>query len=335
MKRATASGRPRKAGVSVDRYQGFVFNPADLSEDVDLDFERRREILHAQSNLQSWTHWQVLGLPWNAPADAVRDAYREKVKVFHPDRYPGKRLGSYRTRLEQVFRRVTEARDVLASEASRAAYAARTAPADEFARLEARRLEDEQRAKERRARLARSNPLVGRAGRVAELLGRGKQQMAEGRFSQAMNDFLTAASMDPGHAEAKTLAQEARKRAGAERAREMWEKAQAAALDDRLDLAQELAAGAAEADPANPRYAVFAARLALRRGAIESARGLAEGAVRTAPSFAPAHEVLGEVLAEQGDKGSARRELERSLELDPSLASARDRLKKMRWSFLG
>ena len=30
-----------------DRYQGFTFNPADLSEDVDLDVERRREILFA------------------------------------------------------------------------------------------------------------------------------------------------------------------------------------------------------------------------------------------------------------------------------------------------
>jgi curved DNA-binding protein CbpA len=321
--------------VPADRYQDFVFNPADLSEDVDLDFDRRREILYVHANLKGWTHWKVLGLAWNASPDEVRDAYRERVKVFHPDRYPGKRLGSYRARLEQVFRRLTEARDELASEAGRAAYAARTAPADEFARMEARRLEDEQRTLERRARLARSNPLVARAARVAELIQRGKQELAGGKFPQAMNDFLTASSLDASNAEARSLAQEARKRASGERARELWDRAQAAALGDRLELAQELAAGAAEADPQNPRYAVFAARLALRRGAFESARDLAAGAVRAQPSFAPAHEVLGEALAEQGDKGAARRELERALELDPTLESARERLKKMRWSFLG
>ena len=320
--------------MSAERYEGFVFNPADLSEDVDLEPDRRREVLFAHAHLREWTHWQVLGIPWNATAEAARDAYREKVKVFHPDRYPGKRLGSYRARLEQVFRRLTEARDELANDATRAAYAARTAPADEFARLEARRLDDEQRAQERRARLARTNPLLARAARVAALVERGKEQMAQGRFAQAVNDFVTATSMDPGHAEAKALAQEARKRAAGERARELWEKAHAAALDDRLDLAQELASEAAEADPANPRYAVFAARLALRRGAVEVARSLAEGAVRVAPASALAHEVLGEALAEQGDKPAARRELERALELDPSLASARDRLKKLRWSFL-
>ena len=47
-----------------------------------------------------------------------------------------------------------------------------------------------------------------------------------------------------------------------------------------------------------------------------------------------AHEALGEALAEAGDKAGARRELERALALDPSLDGARDRLKKMRWSFL-
>lgn len=320
--------------MSADRYEGFVFNPADLSEEVDLDHDRRREILFVHANLRSWTHWQVLGLAWNASPDAARDAYRDKVKVFHPDRYPGKRLGSYRARLEQVFRRLTEARDALVNEATRAVYAASTAPADEFARLEARRLGDEQRTQERRARLARTNPLVARAARVAELVERGKAQMAQGRFTQAANDFVTATSMDPSHAEARALAQDARKRAAGERARELWEKSQAAALDDRLDLAQEMASAAAEADPGNPRYAVFAARLALRRGALEQARALADGVVRSAPGSAAAHEVLGEVLAEQGDKGTARRELERALELDPALTSARDRLKKMRWSFL-
>jgi tetratricopeptide (TPR) repeat protein len=320
--------------VPADRYEGFVFNPADLSEDVELDRDRRREILFVHANLGSWTHWQVLGLPWNAPAEAARDAYREKVKVFHPDRYPGKRLGSYRARLEQVFRRLTEARDALVNDATRAAYAARTAPADEFARLEARRLDDEQRTLERRARLARTNPLVARAARVAELVERGKEQMAQGRFAQAANDFVTATSMDPAHAEARALAAEARKRAAGDKAREAWEQAQAAALDDRLDLAQDLAAEAAATDPGNPRYCVFAARLALRRGALEQARSLAESAVRVAPASAAAHEVLGEVLADQGEKAAARRELARALELDPALTSARDRLKKLRWGFL-
>ena len=321
--------------MPVDRFQGFVFNPADLSEDVDLDPERRREILFVHGHLADWNHWQLLGLPWNAPADRAREAYREKVKVFHPDRYPGRRLGSYRARLEQVFRRLTEARDALSNDATRAAYAKQSAPPEEFARAEARRLDEAERAAERRARLARTNPLVARAGRVHDLLDRGRKALAEGKFAQAVNDLSTALAMDPALADAKALLQEARKRALADKAKDYWDKAHAAEAVNNLELALEMATAAAAADPSNPRYPVFAARMALRRGSLEDARGHAEAALRAAPTYGPAHEVLGEALAEQGDKAGARRELERALELDPGLESARERLKRLRWSFLG
>ncbi len=151
-------------------------------------------------------------MPWNAPSEAVRAAYIDAAKVFHPDRYAGKRLGSYRSRLEKVFRRVTEARDTLCDETRRAAYVRETAPATEFTKAEARRLEDERRSAERRARLARQNPLVARASRVADLVSRGRQAMQAGNFVQAANDLLLAQSMDPSNPGLGTLAAEAKRK---------------------------------------------------------------------------------------------------------------------------
>jgi curved DNA-binding protein CbpA len=320
--------------VKADRYHGFLFNPADLSEDVDLEVERRREILYLAGSMDGWTHWQVLGVPWNAPADRVRDAYREKVKVFHPDRYPGRRLGSFRARLERIFRRLTEARDALDDDAARAAYARRTAPPEEVARLAARQIEDEERAKERRARLARTNPMVSRVARVRELVDRGRNAMAQERWADAARDLMTAAALDPSATDARTLGEQARRKAESGRARDLWEKARAAELQHDLDRAQFLAEQAAEAEPGEPRYVVYVARLALARGALETARSRAEAAVRAAPGLAAAHEALGEVLATQGDAGNARKSLERALELDDGLTGARERLRKLRWSFL-
>lgn len=320
--------------MKADRYHGFVFNPADLSEDVDLEVERRREILYLAASMDGWSHWQVLGVPWNAPLDRIRDAYREKVKVFHPDRYPGRRLGSFRSRLERIFRRLTEARDALEDDAARAAYARRTAPPEEVARIAARQLEDDVRAKERRARLARTNPMVSRVARVRELVDRGRNALAEDRFADAARDFMTAAALDPTATDARTLGEEARRKAEAARARELWEKARAAELQHDLDRAQFLAEQAVEAEPGEPRYVVYVARLALARGALETARARAEAAVRAAPGLATAHEALGEVLATQGDAGNARKSLERALELDDGLTGARERLRKLRWSFL-
>ena len=111
-----------------DRFQGFSFPAADLSEDVDLDVERRKEILFSDASLQGWTHWQALRIPWNAPAEAAKSSYLDLVKLFHPDRYAGKRIGSYRARLDRIFRRITEARDVLVDPARRAAYVRSSAP---------------------------------------------------------------------------------------------------------------------------------------------------------------------------------------------------------------
>ncbi|HTN52468.1 MAG TPA: DnaJ domain-containing protein [Anaeromyxobacter sp.] len=321
--------------MSVDRYKGFVFGPADLAEDVDLDVDRRKELLFLDGSLARLTHWEVLGLAWNAPAEAVKAAYLEKVKIFHPDRYPGKRLGSYRARMERVFRRVTEARDGLSDEARRAAYAKQTAPPEEFARLEARKIEDERRVQERRARLSRQNPLLARVGRVAELVKRGKEAMEAGRFGQAANDLALAQGLDPQNAELAGLVADARRRAAAQKAGELFEKGLAAEAMGSWPAALAAYRAALEADPRHTRAASAGTRAALEVGDPGAARELAEAAVRATPQAGAAHEALAMVLEAQGAKKDAKRELERALELDPRLESARERLKKLKWSFLG
>lgn len=321
--------------MSVDRYKGFVFSPADLAEDVDLDPERRKEILFTEAKLATWTHFEVLGLAWNAPAEAARAAYVEKVKLFHPDRYPGKRLGSFRPRLERVFRRLTEARDVLTDEARRTAYARSTAPALELAAMEARRLGDEKRSEERRARLARHNPLLARAGRVADLMKRGREGLAAGQFSQAANDFMLVASLDPSNREAAELAAECRKRATAQKAQECLERASSAEAMGQWGQALAAYRAALEIDPTHLRACILGNRAALQLGDGVGAYQLAEQAIQAAPRNGAAHEALGLALEQLGRKGDAKKAYERAVELDPRLDSAKERLKKLRWSFLG
>ena len=324
-----------RGSLAFDRYQNFVFTPSDLAEDVDLPLETRKEILYLHARLGEIDHWQVLGLRWNAPAEAARAAYLDKVKVFHPDRHAGRRLGSYLGRIERIFRALTEARDVLSDPVRRPEYARRTAPPEEFARMETRKLEDEVRTAERRARLARANPLVARASRVQDLVRRGKEAMAEGRFGPAANDFLTALGLDPRHPEARALAEEAKSKVGAGRARELYDRGLAAELLGNRAAALAALREAAEIDPGEPRYAAAASRAALDAGDVEGALELAESAVRAGPRLARAFEALGAALQRQGQARDAKRALERALELDPSLESAKALLKKLRWSFLG
>jgi len=321
--------------VSGERYRGFVFVPGDLAEDVDLPLELRKEILYVHARLAELDHWALLGVPWNSPVEKVREAYLAKVKVFHPDRHPGKRLGSYLARMQNVFRALTEARDLLQDPVRREPYVRKTAPADELARLQVRDIESEKRADERRARLARQNPLLARAVRIQDFLSRGKRALEEGRWQQALNDFQMVVSLDERHAEARKLAEDARRKLASSRAAEAYEAGLKAALAGQPQGALALFREAHEADPQNPRFAVAAARASLGAGDADGARELAERAVRAAPRDASAHEALARVLHATGQGREARKAAEKALELDPGLAEARALLKKLRWSFLG
>jgi tetratricopeptide (TPR) repeat protein len=317
-----------------DRHQGFTFRDADLSEDVDLDVERRKEILVADARLPTWTHWQALGLPWNAPPDAAKAAYVSLVKVFHPDRYAGKRLGSYRGRLDRIFRRITEARDVLVDETRRVAYVRASAPPEEVAKLEVRKIEDERRAEERRARLTRTNPVLQRAGRVGELVERGRKALAEGRFAQAANDLLAAQALEPRNPEVATLAAEAKRRANLAKVSDLLRKAADEEAKGKAAAALDLYREAVAVDPANLRAAAEAARALSVAGDAAGARAIAEGALKVGPRSGLAHEALGWALEAEGNKKEARKAFERAAELDPSLERAKARAKKW-WGILG
>jgi curved DNA-binding protein CbpA len=99
-----------------------LYDPAELDEPVDLDLQRKRRILDTFYALDTLTHYQLLGVKHEADKKAVKAAYFDLVNVFHPDRYFGKTLGTFKHKLERVFARVTEAHDVLTRLEARAEY---------------------------------------------------------------------------------------------------------------------------------------------------------------------------------------------------------------------
>jgi tetratricopeptide (TPR) repeat protein len=107
-----------------------LYDPRDLEEEVDIELDRKRTILDAFYRLDSVTHYQVLRVDPSADKRAIKNAYFEIVNVFHPDRYFGKKLGSFKPKLERVFARLTEAHDALTRSGPRAEYDAYLASLD-------------------------------------------------------------------------------------------------------------------------------------------------------------------------------------------------------------
>ena len=99
-----------------------LYDPGELDEQVDLDLPKKRKILDFYYRLDVLSYYELLGLELGTDKKAVKAAYYEIVGVFHPDRYFGKSLGSFKTKLEKVFARLTLAHDVLSRAQAREEY---------------------------------------------------------------------------------------------------------------------------------------------------------------------------------------------------------------------
>ncbi len=321
---------------------------AALAEEVDLELERKKEILELDRAMGSLDHFAVLGVKPGAPATEVKQAYYNASKRFHPDRYFGKNLGSYRARVERIFRRVTEAQEILTDEARRAAYLQQNPSLARAAAAAAPRPpppaapapppqpltpEDEARRAERQQRLSR-HPYLARTHRMTDLVSRGKAAIARGEFEKAYADLHQALAMDPKNRELTVLLGEARRRHEEVRAKAELERGQE--LEKQGDLAGAFAAyrKAQMLDAQSAEAAFRGARVARALGQEKAeVRRMAQAAVDLAPDRIPHRLLLGQVLVEAGDRKAAKHQYEAVLKRDPNNEEAKAQVRKAWWPF--
>lgn len=313
---------------------------AAASEQVDLDEDRKKELLELERTLEEKNHFQILGLSATASSADVKRAYHDASLKFHPDRFFNKNLGSFRARIERIFRRITEANSVLSDEGRRAAYlrshpelAAEAPRSTGSGELPAAAELDPERAAERRARMAR-HPYLAKARQANDLMAEARELMAKGEFSRAMTVLNTVVQIDPRHREAQPLLQEARKKNDVQRAAQELQKAREAELAGDLGRALAAYRVALELDPASAtahaRAAVISAQLGEELGA---AVKLAQKAAELEPRNPGIRALYARLLLDSGAKKLAKKEFEEILRLDPEHAEAKAQLRKLKWSF--
>lgn len=92
--------------------------PPDLPSELHA---RWVEITERARSIDTENYFEMLGIDRSAGSAAVRDAYFEQVKRFHPDRLPAE-FGPLKPWVERIFQQVTEAKDTLSDEARRGPY---------------------------------------------------------------------------------------------------------------------------------------------------------------------------------------------------------------------
>lgn len=324
-----------------------------MPELVDLDPALQQELIELERKQEGQDAFTLLGLRPGASVDEVKQAFIALSLRYHPDNFTGRNLGTFRARIERIFRRLLEAHSTLSQPERRAAYlkahpqltgaapppAARPAPAPAAPAPSPALFEepsspaDPERQAERQARLSR-HPYLARTHRLTELMTRSKAAMARGEYEQASSDLNQVVNLDPKNREAAALLAEVRKKYDAQRSQR--ELQHGLELEKQHELAKALEAyrKACTLDAQNAEAAFRAARVARALGSEWNEQRLyAQRAVDLAPDKVPQRILLAQVLLEGKAGNLAKRHLEEALKLDPKNAEASALLRKSRWPF--
>ena len=117
-----AAPEPEPVAAADATPEPLVYDPAELDEEADLDRDRKHEILDAYYRLGSRNYYELLGISRDADKGAIRAAYFALSKRFHPDTLFGKQLGSFKSKMEKVFERLTAAYETLGKKKRRREY---------------------------------------------------------------------------------------------------------------------------------------------------------------------------------------------------------------------
>lgn len=111
----TATGtRPATTSPPPTAQDRDLLNPtpeelAALAEDVELDTKEKRRILALERLLARNDSYMLLGVSQGADTKTLKRAYFLLSKEIHPDRFYGKRVGSFGPRMTRVFEEASRA----------------------------------------------------------------------------------------------------------------------------------------------------------------------------------------------------------------------------------
>lgn len=331
--REIAPPRPPKAAPTPRKPATYVpreIDTASLDESLDIDVETQRRILELETKLDAPYH-EILGVSLEADAKAVKRAYFDLSKEFHPDRYFRKEIGAYEKRLHAIFKRILEAYELLSDPAVRAevqrsmSAAARTQPTAPAPTSPGQPPRELTRLERLRARMPYKLPpsvLVDRQARAREFWEAARRSVSQSKFIEAASAVRLAIAFDPFNDVYRAGFGEVQVRAVEMKAEALVAEAEEARAGGLVDAkhAKELLRLYEEAllyRPHEPELNTRAARAAVDCQELGKAREYAERALEHSPDVAEHHVTAALIHREQGNRGHAVKALEKALELQP------------------
>jgi curved DNA-binding protein CbpA len=246
-----------------------------LAEDVDLGRDQKRAIVAKHRSLANASYFDVLEVAPDADRRTLKAAYRRLSKEFHPDRFFGKRLGSFKAMLAEIFDLASSALEVLSDAEKREVYVASLATGEP--RADRQLIEALSTtpplgiaAADGSRRRAQTAPPIDPAAsaseraRAAKIYEDAALHHVTGELEKALPEFAEAIAIDP-------------------QPRYLRRAAEAALRAQELRLAEEYAKKAQELDANNASTHRVLAKIYVAAGRPADARSALEAASRLDP----------------------------------------------------
>lgn len=319
---------------------------------LDLTAEQQARIDLLYDGIEDKTYYDILRIKRDAPSKAVKRAYYQFSKEFHPDKFFRKQLGPYKERLELIFAKVNEAYRTLTDDRARDDYDAATF-GDEagdgklsMATHEVDFVGDAMRGRAQRSRQVQARKkkrkapayvdkakqeLVERLKKARRAKLKGQRLHDEGQYLEAAAMFQRALILNPRDEDAAKLAKRSNDMASNSRAEAVWRRGREAQEREQFQEAARLFKQAVEANPSKGKYyhsfgKVVWEHTMRQRTAIEMFRL----AVEKDPHILEYVLELARAYESVGMPSNALKAFERAATLDPSNGEARKALKRLR-----
>jgi curved DNA-binding protein CbpA len=96
--------------------------PPDFAQITDIDPERKRKVVDLFGRLAHLDYYALLAVQSSADRKDIKRAYYAVAPDYHPDKFYGKNIGSFKPMMEAIFGQLTFAYETLTSAERRAEY---------------------------------------------------------------------------------------------------------------------------------------------------------------------------------------------------------------------
>lgn len=317
-------------------YNGYIFNLLELQEEVELPEEIKKEILFVYHNFNKFNHYELLNIPMDASETTIRNAFLKLSKIYHPDAYFRKSLGSYRGKINEIYNMLARAHSTLIDMTLRMEYRRELieqgkleASPDDI--MESPEEKEKRLKKERDKRRIHRNPMQSKVKKAREFYEAGLSDMEQDAVISAANNFKLASVYDPHNEVFKAKAEQVGDLANRAVSERIYQKALGLRAYGQ-DGYFELFVKAADMCPNGAVYNFEAAQLYCDQADWREALPYAKKAVASEPKNAKHNLLLGKIMLKLREKSEAVRYLEISLKINPKDNTAKKLLKEAkRW----